>query len=225
MTLASIQLQRGKVPISFEEKRNRTSSISVWVTNCGLSANRRSEVLQALNRYGITFDSYGPCWNNANPFTENRVLLSNSTPARYRQKISISANYMFMFAAENADCAGYHTEKIYHALAAGTIPVYLGATTVASVVPKNSYIHYRDFANVSALANHLKKVMNDRELYESYHAWRKEPFDPHLIEISKSGLRHPNFACEICLLAHQRPHHIIPRDDGCVQALDNKYFA
>jgi hypothetical protein len=221
--LSTIRLQKGVVPISYEAKQNHSKLMSVWITNCGISTNRRMEVLNLLLQHGITIDSFGSCMNNALIFSDQRIPISNSTPLRYRQKIQAAASYMFLFAAENADCPGYHTEKIFHALAAGAIPVYLGATTLPAVVPDNSYIHYRNFSNVSALAAHMMQIATDRKLYESYHAWRKNPFERRLVDIAKGGMRNPRFACEICLLAHQRPKHTL-KPDHCQDSLSNSYF-
>jgi hypothetical protein len=222
----SVNLQNGIVPFSFEQKRDNPKRMSVFISNCKYIKNKRLDVLKLMSEYGITFESFGICLRTAvSPdVSESLVKLSNSIPKGYRHKIRASSQYMFTFAAENADCAGYHTEKIYHALAAGSIPVYLGAKTISSVVPSNSYIHYRDFENVSSLVEFMKRVANDRELYESFHEWRMKPIESRLVEVMKGGHMHPQFACDICALAHQRPNHTVPPDLGCHSALGSSYF-
>merc|ERR1719282_1849481 len=69
-----------------------------------------------------------------------------------------SSKHLFYFAAENSDCAYYHTEKVYHGLLSGSIPVYVGAKTIDGFVPKGSIIKASDFSSSSALASYLKQV-------------------------------------------------------------------
>ena len=83
--------------------------------------------------------------------------------------------YKFHAAFENGNVTDYVTEKVYIALAAGTVPIYLGAPNIVDFVPNGSIINVADYASTDALAEHLKNCMKNETLYNSYHAWRKRP--------------------------------------------------
>ncbi|RUS31124.1 hypothetical protein BC938DRAFT_478416, partial [Jimgerdemannia flammicorona] len=69
---------------------------------------------------------------------------------------------------------------VYDALAAGSIPIYLGARDIDNYVPPHSIINVVDFANVTALANHIKKVTNSTELRMEYYKWKENAkIDPY----------------------------------------------
>ena len=45
---------------------------------------------------------------------------------RFAEKAAVLGDYGFNFAFENSKFPGYVSEKVYEALAAGTVPVYIG---------------------------------------------------------------------------------------------------
>ncbi len=52
---------------------------------------------------------------------------------------------------------GYVSEKFFHALASGCVPVYMGASDVDLYLPAhNAIIHANDFADAAALGRYLK---------------------------------------------------------------------
>ena len=53
--------------------------------------------------------------------------------------------YPFYLAFENSDETDYVSEKVFHALEAGVLPVYAGAPNVADFVPPNSVIELSSF--------------------------------------------------------------------------------
>jgi hypothetical protein len=65
--------------------------------------------------------------------------------------------YRFCFAFENSDEIGYVSEKFFHALASGCLPVYMGASDVDLYLPtRNAIIHANDFSDAAALGRYLK---------------------------------------------------------------------
>ncbi len=68
----------------------------------------------------------------------------------------------FGLAYENAQATGYVTEKIYDMMAAGTVPVYLGAPDIENHVPKACFINRADFKTMDDLYAFLKN-MSDTE--------------------------------------------------------------
>jgi hypothetical protein len=58
------------------------------------------------------------------------------------------------------------TEKIFDCFAAGTIPIYWGASNVEDYIPKDCFIDRRNFAGMEELYAFLKVM--DKETYEGY---------------------------------------------------------
>jgi alpha-1,3-fucosyltransferase 10 len=94
-------------------------------------------------------------------------------------KLATIARYRFTLAFENAVDPDYVTEKLYEPLAAGSVPVYLGAPNVAAMAPSpKSFIDVRDFAGPAELAAHLRELERDPAAYDAHLAWKREPFGP-----------------------------------------------
>lgn len=81
---------------------------------------------------------------------------------RFQAKLNVMSNYVFAFAIENQLDLGHVTEKLFDAIAAGCIPIYLGALDVFKFIPKNCYINYRDFWNEKDLINHIKHMPTEQ---------------------------------------------------------------
>lgn len=94
------------------------------------------------------------------------------------------------------------TEKLWSTLASGTLPVYMGAPNIWDHAPPNSIIVYDDFGSAQELGAYLNQVANNRTLYDSYHAWRKQPLPPSFHE--KYDFTHVHSICRICRWAHAR---------------------
>lgn len=91
----------------------------------------------------------------------------------------LSRNYRFYLSFENSLCPDYVTEKLYRALAHDTVPVVFGGADYSYYLPAGSYVDAREFKSPKHLADYLKKVMADDELYLSYFRWRRRFFvDP-----------------------------------------------
>lgn len=130
--------------------------------NCN-ARNDRESMITSLRKAGILVDGLSSCLNT--------VHVNDK-----RNKLAMMRPYKFNLAFENGNVEDYVTEKVYQALASGTLPVYMGAPNIREFVPENSIIDVADFDfNVTLLAQHLKECMSNQTLYESYHAWRYKP--------------------------------------------------
>ncbi len=79
------------------------------------------------------------------------------------EKISTLANYRFCICFENTTNAqGYITEKIFSCLAAGSIPIYWGATNIEKYIPKTCFIDYRDFKNNDEMYEFISKMSSEK---------------------------------------------------------------
>ena len=133
----------------------------------------RSSLLVRIADHFPVF-SMGSCKHNA-PAPKGLPSRGNAS-AKYQE---LMAKYMFYFAMENAPaCAGYATEKIWMALARGSIPVYMGAEDIEEIMPaKNAFVDMRKFESPEALGEELRSIARDEAKYKSYTQWRYE--DPH----------------------------------------------
>jgi Glycosyltransferase family 10 (fucosyltransferase) C-term len=69
-------------------------------------------------------------------------------------------------------------------------------------VPHHSLILVDDFPTTGQLAQYLETVAHNRTLYESYHAWRKEPPPPHFR--AHYDMTDTHSTCRMCRWAHAR---------------------
>lgn len=109
-----------------------------------------------------------------------RVL--NNVGGPVVDKLAFLRSYKFNIAFENASHPGYCTEKILHAFAAGCIPIYWGDPAIVSQNCDHggilsgdgpdfnpaALISAHDFSNFEELAEHVARVDEDPELFQSY---------------------------------------------------------
>jgi hypothetical protein len=107
---------------------------------------------------------------------------------------------LFHLAFEN-DIEPWHiTEKAYHALFAGTVPVYIGAAEdLKTILPHpKAAIFVADFQyNASALADYLLYLTRNESAYEEYREWRKN-FSRVSYNIGKPELITRPWHCRVC---------------------------
>jgi hypothetical protein len=135
--------------VEFESKES-TALVSWVVSNCG-AFNGREKYMKNLMDL-IPVHSFGMCLRNR----------FNHTNEHMKGNVDLFANYKFVIAIENSNCADYVTEKLVHAVASGSIPIVAGRDNkpdYSKFMPKNSYINIYDFKTVEELAEHLKKVL------------------------------------------------------------------
>ena len=74
------------------------------------------------------------------------------------EKQSTISSFKFTLAMENFEYPGYVTEKIINALAAGSIPLYLGAPDIEDFIPADVFVDLRGFASPEDLAAYLATI-------------------------------------------------------------------
>jgi hypothetical protein len=96
------------------------------------------------------------------------------------------ARYKFTLAFENSICKDYVTEKFFHPLMAGSVPVYLGAPNVEEFAPGDDcYIDAARFADPRALAAFLLALAADDDAYARYLQWKSRPLRRRFIEMAE----------------------------------------
>ena len=82
-------------------------------------------------------------------------------------KVPLFEKYQFSICFENAhSIPGWITEKIFHSIFAGCIPIYLGANNINDHIPSNCFIDFNNFKNFEELYIYMKSLsVNDRLKY------------------------------------------------------------
>ena len=159
----------------------------------------------------IPVDSRGRC-GNAHWTTSS---LNNLDPIiLVKEKMNLSSQYPFTIAIENSLEYDYVTEKLWQPLAAGSIPLYLGAPNIDDWLPCENFsciINLRDFQNIEQLANHLKTILEDQNKYLSYHRWRQEKVRPSFLRMVDYFQESNQYTleCLICDMIHRQDHGLI----------------
>jgi hypothetical protein len=134
--------------------------------------NRFFDLLSARQ----SVDAPGRCRNNHPPIgpfasaTESRF--ADGYPAH---KMRFMAPYKFSIAFENASYPGYTTEKLYHAMLAGTLPIYWGNPLVHRDFNARSFLNAADYPTLDALVDRVLEIDRDDDLYVRY---MQEPWYP-----------------------------------------------
>ena len=115
--------------------------------------SKRIQAMVALDRLGV-IDLYGLGWNqwwSRNsmwpPYWLNYRKLMSIYRGPCASKYEILGSYEFSLCLENMAMKGYLTEKLFDCLYAGTIPLYLGASDIADLVPGDALVDCRQFAS------------------------------------------------------------------------------
>ena len=172
--------------------------IAMFVSDC--RASWRYKYLKELMKF-THIDSFGKCLHNtAMPQSRKDTMEDN----HYDVKVDllIKKRYKFLIAFENTITSEYITEKIWHGYLSQTIPIYYGAPEVYEQVPgNNTFIDAAKFEGPKELADYIKMVNEDDQLYREYFN-----FNIHSLEVLQS--RYCNFeeesiACDMCKKAYQ----------------------
>ena len=129
--------------------------------------SKRRDYIKALSEK-LNVHSYGR-------FMRNRRLWWDRG---LQTKLNILRKYGYTLAFENSITPDYITEKFYHPLMMGSVPVYLGAPNIQDFAPAaNSYIDVRNFTGPAELADFIVRTDPSH-----FHSWRNKPLSPAFTE-------------------------------------------
>eukprot|EP01102_Stenamoeba_stenopodia_P000766 TRINITY_DN10718_c0_g1_i1.p1 TRINITY_DN10718_c0_g1~~TRINITY_DN10718_c0_g1_i1.p1 ORF type:complete len:549 (+),score=163.66 TRINITY_DN10718_c0_g1_i1:156-1802(+) len=174
---------------------------SMFISNCG-SRNNREGYYKELMKY-IQVDSYGRCVHNVEG-------------TNWPDKLDVIKNYKFYLAFENSNTPDYVTEKVYHGLRAGTVPIYMGAPNVDTFVPPNSIIKVDDFKSPKELADYLMELDKDDEKYNKYLEWKTGDWGEFETVRDKTAL---DARCRICIKAHALSAVMYPEETAAAEKM------
>jgi hypothetical protein len=168
-------------PVNYDESIKGASFIA---SNCSPNNGRGNVVEELTNMFRV--DSLGQCQRNAKPPPGTQIA----------DKKGMMQKYLLHLAFENTNEEDYITEKLWGTFESGTLPVYMGAPNVREHAPENSFISWHDFNSTKALGEYLIQVINNKTLYESYHAWRSKPMPEKFV--NKYNFTHIHSVCRFC---------------------------
>ena len=193
--------------VPFSQKIKAAAYIASTCHHGGSKGPPLREALVSELEIAFRVDSLGKCHQTERTSrNEGQVRLKSSEkPLEQLQlKRSALAQYQFYLAFENTIEPGYVTEKVFDALKAGTVPVYLGPSDDCrrllphpdAAIFADDFIEYRGRTvrgGVEALAAYLIRLSGDKEAYEKHTRWR-DTFDASKLDAS---IREP-WACRLC---------------------------
>ena len=148
----------------FEDK-TKVAGITM-ISDCA-DDSERYRLIDRLRKH-IDIDVFGGC--------------GQPCPSEYASCVELLKPYKFYFALENSDCRDYcvETKKYWRSLDRKQIPVVAWKLPMEGLVIPNSYINVYDFTDLEEAGAYIKKVSQNRTLYNSYFKWKEEyVIDPH----------------------------------------------
>ncbi len=117
--------------------------------------------------------------------------------------LSIPPSKQFCIAMENSNGEHYVTEKLWHALDAGCLPIYMGAPNIVADFlpdPMAVILYNKETMTPATLANELKRLEANDTAYEEHFAWRKRPLEEQAPGFQRlMGLtKLPRPECQLC---------------------------
>ena len=207
---------RGRFVVFCPMRRKRLAHLDrapiLWINgNCDTPSNRTGYMLE-LMRY-IRVDALGKCGNPS----WNRTFISSDPKALAKEKMTLAQEYLFTVAIENSLEYDYVTEKLWQPLAAGSVPLYLGAPNIDEWLPCSNYsciVHLRDFPTVRDAALFIDGLVENQKQYMQYHLWRRD------LRVRTSFLKMVNYfeeankhsiECLLCDMVHRNDHGTMRR--------------
>eukprot|EP00878_Enallax_costatus_P029156 GHUV01031589.1.p1 GENE.GHUV01031589.1~~GHUV01031589.1.p1 ORF type:complete len:254 (+),score=17.22 GHUV01031589.1:454-1215(+) len=199
--------------LPFKQKEHAVVYVN---SNCGASSGRVDIMKQWLDHASkkgkMQVHSYGRC-------DRNREFPANTS------KIELFRRYKFCVAMENSLSYEYITEKIWDALAAGCVPIYLGSLAYRDIVPDpHGVILYGPSGNASSvkeLDELLDQLGSDEYLYNRLIRWKHQPI--HHLNPGYQAYRklvQQNNECRMCV--HVIKHRMQPQNTTYTTCLWNE---
>ncbi|MEG1781851.1 MAG: glycosyltransferase family 10 [Oscillospiraceae bacterium] len=118
----------------------------------GLS--ERTELFEKLSEYKPVA-SVGTYLNNREGFTVKNE----------EEKLSFQNSCRFSITVESVRQSGFVTEKILHAFAAKTVPIYFGNDKIDDIFNPNSFINCHNYSDFNQVVSRVKEVEENPQLW------------------------------------------------------------
>jgi len=139
-----------------------------------------------LEKDGIKLDLFGPCFT-----AEESKDNSKQTPEELLRTFS---QYKFALIIEGDFEEDFVGEQVFIALLAGILPLYKGATNIATYLPDESFLHLPSYS-LTELSSYIKNMKEEE--YSRYFAWKSRRSFMEILtpRVSKCALAS---SCRLC---------------------------
>ena len=173
---------------------NKTKQVAWFVGNCKLM---RSDLAYRLDDYDVIINVAGRCVTNF----YNHLKCDGCEDEMRKHK--------FYFAAENAVCSDYITEKYWRLpFHYDLVPIVFGGGNYSdpNLAIPGSFIDASKFKSVKDLADYIKEVDNNDTLYNGFFQWKQK------YKLWKPQFGHwpypCYFLCELCHILNDKNNKI-----------------
>lgn len=181
----------------------KRKAAAVFISNCKIGNTHRMERIKFLQDHGIEVHSFGACMHTHDVDREFPACARQSrpNPSDDAVKLCVFRHYRFAITIENFYERGYVTEKLFHALLAGTVPIYYGHPSNSRYYPtQNAVITLSPRVNEEYIIQQIIVLMKNDELYDRALQWRNEVLhmssNEHFVRLHDYSLSH--LVCNIC---------------------------
>ncbi|MBT4522766.1 MAG: hypothetical protein HOC23_22430 [Halieaceae bacterium] len=137
----------------------------------------------------IAVDSLGSCLNNRRIDT---FVEGGWSEGAWSSILDVMKQYKFYLAFENSQTIDYVTERVFHALNSGTVPVYLGASNIREFMPDPAaVIIASEFDSPALLARYLRQLDTDNDAYQQHLAWKNSGYSAQFKQLLNLGSTPP----------------------------------
>lgn len=201
----------GSLQKSWPPWDRRRNAVAIFVSRC--KKGLREQVIQGLGKY-YPVHSFGKCHRTHHIDSEFPMCAALSG-GRYPQKLCVFQQYKYILALDNTRELDYVTEKVYHALIAGAVPIYDGAPNADRYLPGgwSSVIRLSSFQegsniNYERLAAKLTRLevpsVGAEGEKEDLHRWTKAVSENEWGNGFVDALHHEEPTCSLCNMARHK---------------------
>lgn len=135
--------------------------------NCNLVGGIRRQKWYAAVESSFHTESYGSCSHNTD-------LVEGETIGTLEGRVALSKKNRMHLAFDAGNDKDYVTPIVWEAYLSGAVPVILGARNAEEFLPRHSAIYAAGYNDWDKFAAYVKKVSENKELWESFHSWRSD---------------------------------------------------
>ena len=160
-------------------KLTRKRKLVAWITTSDCFRERpssgRNELIRSLARY-VPVDIFGNCGPNPCVRHSSNFQCEDVKECYYH----VGQSYKFHLAIEDSLCDDYVTEKFFHALEVGMVPIVLGKANYIDIAVPGSFIDVADFSSVQDLVYYMLYLDQNPKEYLKFFRWHHYAYvSPH----------------------------------------------